>query len=85
MDPDEVGLRQGSERDRLVGTRALRGGGEVVSPVVWVESELLAEGGGEGFVVSRIVVFVIEVETVEGDVAEGSDVWVLGAGAEEVP
>ncbi len=73
------------ERDRGVGARALRRRGDVV-PLAGVGVQVCAQGGNEGGVGGGAVVFVIDVEAVDFDVAKGAEAGVeAGAGAEEIP
>ena len=63
----------GLQGDGRVRAGALRRGGDVVF-FAGVLSVGGAKGGVEGVVVAGIVVFVVEVEAVNGHVAEGSHV-----------
>lgn len=82
---DEVHALHRVERDGRVGARALRRRGEVVA-LAGVGVQVGAQGGDEGGVGGGAVVFVVDVEAVDADVAEGAQAGVeAGAGAEEVP
>ena len=84
LDPNVVELLADIKRLRSIGEGALRSSGEVVL-LAAVVGKVALEALNHGKVASRVTRLVVKIDTVELDIAKGTELRVVGTSKEQVP